>query len=207
MARSIRYCTSTPSSLQVGMSFQDCVSVTLVLYWMRSLSNTHSARTWPARQTSRFSEGLLTFDWVWLPTSCVAASPPDRYGREANFAPGFFSRNTVRTWSSRLEPVPPLLNGGFGPLAGAVNSFTFLCGSVGVFPTPNLLGGMMGTGLEPVPPILNGGLAPLAAAINSFTFLCGSVVLSHSTNWSSAMMDTGVSSRQLNGILADSGSM
>src|SRR5258708_25170737 len=57
MARSIRYCTSTPSSLQVGMSFQDCVSVTLVLYWMRSLSNTHSARTWPARQTSRFSEG------------------------------------------------------------------------------------------------------------------------------------------------------
>ena len=60
---------------------------------------------------------------------------------------------------------------------------------------------------EPVPPILNGGLAAFAAATNSLTFLYGSVVLSHSTNWSSAMTDTGVSSRQLNGILADSGSM
>ncbi len=66
---------------------------------------------------------------------------------------------------------------------------------------------MWSSRLEPVPPILNGGFAALAAAINSFTFLWGSVVLSHSTNWSSAMMETGVSSRQLNGILADSGSM
>ena len=61
--------------------------------------------------------------------------------------------------------------------------------------------------LEPVPPILNGGLAALAASTNSLTFLCGIVVLSHSTNWSSAVTATGVRSRQLNGILADSGSM
>ena len=59
----------------------------------------------------------------------------------------------------------------------------------------------------PVPPILNGGSAALAAATNSFTFLYGSVVLSHSTNSSIAMTDTGVRSRQLNGILAASGSM
>src|SRR5947208_14225860 len=129
---------------------------------MRSLENTHSGRTWPARHTSRFSDGLFTFEAVWLPTSCVAASPPDLYGRYANLAPVFFSRTTVRTWSSRLEPVPP---------------------------------------------ILNGGLAFLAAAITSFTLLWGSVVLSHSTNWSSAMTDTGVSSRQLNGFLAEGGSM
>src|SRR5258708_39941139 len=129
---------------------------------MRSLSNTHSARPCPPRQTSRFSDGLLTFDWVWLPTSCVAASPPDLYGRYANFAPVFFSRNTVRTWSSRLDPVPP---------------------------------------------ILNGGLAFFAASANSFTVLYGSWEFVHSTNWSSAITETGVSSRQLNGIFADSGSM
>src|SRR5258706_14042523 len=144
------------------MSFHDMVSVTLALYWMRSLSNTQSARTCPARQTSRFSEGLLTFDWVCSPTSWVAASPPDLYGREANLAPVFFSRKTVRTWSSRLEPVPPILKGGF---------------------------------------------AAFAASANSFTLLYGSCELVHSTNWSSAMTETGESSRQLNGILADSGSM
>src|SRR5258708_31816265 len=113
MARSSRYCTWTPSSLQVGMSFHDIESVTLVLYWMRSLSNTHSARTWPARQTSSFSEGVLTFDWVWLPTSCVAASPPDRYGREADVAPGLLPGNTVWMWSSRLRPGTALLNSRF----------------------------------------------------------------------------------------------
>ena len=59
---------------------------------------------------------------------------------------------------------------------------------------------------EPVPPILNGELAALAAAMNSFTVF-GPAALSHSTNWSSATTDTGVSSRQLNGIFADSGSM
>src|SRR4029078_10140066 len=101
MARSIRYCTSTPCSLQVGMSFHDWVSVTLFLYCMRSLSNTQSARTWPARQTSRFSDGLLTFDCVWLPTSCVAASPPDLYGKEGNLAPVLFSLHTVDTWATR----------------------------------------------------------------------------------------------------------
>src|SRR6202008_1224974 len=104
MALSIRYCTSTPCSLQVGMSFHDWVSVTLFLYWIRSLSNTQSARTWPARQTSRFSDGLLTFDWVWLPTSWVAASPPDLYGREGNLGPGFFSMETVGAGGSRFEP-------------------------------------------------------------------------------------------------------
>src|SRR4030081_847394 len=128
------------------MSFHDCLSVTLVLYWMRSLSNTQSARTWPARQTSRFSEGLLTFDWVWLPTSWVAASPPDLYGREGDFAPGFFSRNTVRMWSSRLEPVPPILNGGLAPLAAAMNSFTFLWGSVVLSQSTNWSSAMIGSG-------------------------------------------------------------
>src|SRR5262249_3590650 len=49
MARSIKYSTSTPCSLQVGMSFHDMVLVTLLLYCMRSLSNTQSGRTWPAR--------------------------------------------------------------------------------------------------------------------------------------------------------------
>src|SRR4029079_5838120 len=129
---------------------------------MRSLSKTHNARTCPARQTSRFSDGLLTLAAVWLPTSCVAASPPDLYGRYANLAPGFFSRKTVRTWSSRLEPVPP---------------------------------------------ILNGGLAALAAAENSFTFLYGSCVFVQRMNSSIASTETGVRSRQLNGILAVSGSM
>src|SRR6185369_5411562 len=108
--------------------FHDCVSVTFVLYEMRSRSNTHSARTWPARHTSRFSEGLLTFDAVWLPTSCVAASPPDLYGRYANFAPVFFSMNAVMTWSSRRDPVPPILNGGFAALAASRNSFVVLYG-------------------------------------------------------------------------------
>ena len=60
--------------------------------------------------------------------------------------------------------------------------------------------------LEPVPPILNGELAAFAAAMNSFTVF-GPAALSHSTNWSSAITETGVSSRQLNGIFADSGSM
>ena len=55
---------SRPSSLQVGISFHDIVSVTFVLYAIRSLSNTHSARTCPARHTSRFSDGLFTFDAV-----------------------------------------------------------------------------------------------------------------------------------------------
>src|SRR3954454_24038308 len=144
------------------MSCHDIVSVTLLAYPMRSFEKTHSGRTWPARQTSRFSDGLFTLDAVWLPTSCVAASPPDLYGRYANLAPVFFSRKTVRTWSSRLEPVPP---------------------------------------------ILNGGLAFFAASANSFTVLYGSWLLVHSTNWSSAITDTGESSRQLNGIFAESGSM
>src|SRR3954463_4350192 len=109
------------------MSFHDCVSVTLLLYWMRSLSNTQSARTWLARHTSRFSDGLFTLDCVWLPTSCVAASPPDLYGRYANFAPVFFSRNTVSTWSSRFEPVPPILNEFF--FASSMNSFVVLAGT------------------------------------------------------------------------------
>src|SRR5215469_2119260 len=128
---------------------------------MRSLSNTQSARTCPARHTSRFSDGLLTLDSVWPPTSWVAASPPDLYGRYENFAPVFCSMNTVSTWSSRLEPVPP---------------------------------------------ILNGELAAFAAAMKSFTLL-GPLALSHSTNWSSAITETGVSSRQLTGILADSGNI
>ena len=79
-------------------------------------------------------------------------------GQIENFAPVFFSMKTVRIWSSRLEPVPP---------------------------------------------ILNGGLAFFAASTNSFTDFSGIVVLSHSTNWSKAVTATGVSSRQLNGILAE----
>jgi len=63
------------------MSFHDWVAVTLVLYCMRSLENTQKACTCPARQTSRFSDGLFTFEAMWLPTSWVAASPPDLYGR------------------------------------------------------------------------------------------------------------------------------
>src|SRR5881394_749495 len=97
---------------------------------MRSFEKRQSGRTWPARHTSRFSEGLFTLEAVWLPTSCVAASPPDLYGRYANLAPVFFSRKTVRTWSSRLEPVPPILNGGLAALAAATKSFTFAYGSV-----------------------------------------------------------------------------
>src|SRR6185369_15322579 len=162
IARSIRYSTSRPSSLHVGMSLHDCESVTLVLYEMRSLSKTHNARTCPARQTSRFSDGLLTLAAVWLPTSWVAASPPDLYGRYANFAPVFFSMKTVSTWSSRFDPVPPILNGG--------SDF-------------------------------------FAASMNSFVVLYGSVALVHSTNSSSAVTATGVSSRQLKGIFAESGSM
>src|SRR6185312_17145522 len=130
MARSIWYETSRPSLGQVGMSFHDIDPATLFLYWMRSFENTHSARTWPALHTSRFSDGLFTLEAVWLPTSCVAASPPDLYGRYANFAPVFFSMKTVSTWSSRLEPVPPILKGGLAALAAATNSLTFLYGSV-----------------------------------------------------------------------------
>src|SRR5258706_548844 len=92
------------------MSFHDRVSVTFVLYCMRSFENTQSARTWPARHTSRFSEGLFTLEAVWPPTSCVAASPPDLYGRYANLAPVLFSMKTVRTGSSRFQPVPPIFN-------------------------------------------------------------------------------------------------
>src|SRR5512142_221960 len=96
---------------------------------MRSLEKTHSAFTWPALHTSRFSEGLFGFDWMWLPTSCVAASPPPLYGRYANLAPVFFSRKTVRTLSSRLEPVPPILKGGFAFFAASMNSFVVLAGT------------------------------------------------------------------------------
>src|SRR4051812_5552080 len=148
MARSIRYCTSTPCSLQVGMSFHDCVSVTLLLYWIRSLSNTHSARTWFARHTSRFSDGLLTLAWVWLPTSCVAASPPDLYGRYANLAPVFFSMNTVSTWSSRREPVPPILKGGFAVLAASMNSLVVLYGICAVSHSTNSSSAMTDTGVR-----------------------------------------------------------
>src|ERR1044072_4902948 len=96
---------------------------------MRSFENRHSGTTWPARHTSRFSDGLFTLDCVVSPTSCVAPSPPDLYGRYANLAPVFFSRNTVRTWSSRLEPVPPILNCGLALFAAAANSLTDLSGS------------------------------------------------------------------------------
>src|SRR5689334_4112318 len=108
------------------MSFQDMLPATFALYEMRSLAKRQRGRTWPARHTSRFSLGLFTLEAVWLPTSWVAASPPDLYGRYANLAPVFFSRKTVRTWSSRFEPVPPILNGGLAALAAAANSFTFL---------------------------------------------------------------------------------
>ena len=54
--------------------------------------------------------------------------------------------------------------------------------------------------------VLNGELAALAAAMKSFTVF-GPSALSHNTNWSIATTDTGVSSRQLKGIFADSGSM
>src|SRR3954453_18596906 len=114
---------------------------------MRSFENTQSGRTWPARHTSRFSEGLFTFDAVWLPTSCVAASPPDLYGRYANFAPVFFSRNTVRTGSSRLEPAPPLLHRGLGAFAAGINSFTFLCGSVVLSHSTNSSSAITDTGV------------------------------------------------------------
>src|SRR5882724_7535536 len=86
MARSMRYSTSRPSSLHVGTSFHDMLPATLVLYSMRSLSKTQSARTWPARHTSRFSDGLLTFEAVWLPTSWVAPVPPILKGGVAAFA-------------------------------------------------------------------------------------------------------------------------
>src|SRR4029079_8821306 len=144
------------------MSCHDMSPATFALYWMRSFEKRQSGRTWPARHTSRFSDGLLTLEAVWLPTSCVAASPPDLYGRYANLAPVFFSMKTVSTWSSRFEPVPPILNGG--------SDF-------------------------------------FAASTNSFVFLYGSVALVQSTNSSSAVTATGVSSRQLNGIFAESGSM
>ena len=42
--------------------------------------------------------------------------------------------------------------------------------------------------------------------MKSFTVF-GPATLSHNTNWSIAITETGVSSRQLNGIFADSGSM
>ena len=61
--------------------------------------------------------------------------------------------------------------------------------------------------LLPVPPILKGGLAAFAALMKSLTFASGIVVLSHNTNSSSAVTATGVRSRQLNGILADSGNI
>src|SRR5215831_1359885 len=130
------------------MSFHDCLSVTLLLYSMRSLSNTHSARTCPARHTSRFSDGLLTFDCVWLPTSWIAASPPDLNGRYRNFAPVRFSMKTVSTWSSRLEPVPPILNGGLALFAAATNSFTFLYGSVVLFQSTNWSNAITDTGVR-----------------------------------------------------------
>src|SRR5579862_5185627 len=126
IARSIWYVTSRPSEGQVGMSFHDCVSVTLPLYCMRSLEKTQSARTWFARHTSRFSDGLFTLEAVWPPTSCVAASPPDLYGRYANLAPVFFSMKTVSTLSSRFDPVPPILNSGFALFAAAMNSLVVL---------------------------------------------------------------------------------
>ena len=50
-------------------------------------------------------------------------------------------------------------------------------------------------------------LAAFAAAMKSLTFASFIVVLSHNTNSSKAVTATGESSRQLNGILADSGSM
>ena len=56
-----------------------------------------------------------------------------------------------------------------------------------------------------MPPILNGELAALAAAMKSFTVLGPDACPEHELV--SAITDTGVRSRQLNGILADSGSM
>ncbi|MNN06541.1 hypothetical protein D3C81_1193330 [compost metagenome] len=78
--RSIWYCTSSPASLQVGMSPQLCVAVTLPVYCMRDGANTHSARCSPARHWPIDSDGLFTLESMCLPESCVAASPPPLYG-------------------------------------------------------------------------------------------------------------------------------
>ncbi len=58
------------------MSDSAWLPVTLAVYSMRCVSNTHSARTWPARHCAMDSLGLLTLESMCLPTSCVLASPP-----------------------------------------------------------------------------------------------------------------------------------
>ena len=126
MARSIRNWTSSPSSLHVGISFHDMVSVTLVLCGDLSLSNTQSARTCSARQTPILRR-IADAGAVWLPTSWVAASLPDR-GEIREFRAGLFSMKTAERdprASSRCRPFNRV-----GGLAAAMNFFTDLYGSV-----------------------------------------------------------------------------
>ena len=54
----------------------------------------------------------------------------------------------VRTWSSRFEPVPPILNGGFAAFAAATNSFTFLYGSVVLSHSTNWSSAITDTGVR-----------------------------------------------------------
>ncbi|MNC91777.1 hypothetical protein D3C83_80920 [compost metagenome] len=70
----------SPDCLQVGMSAQDMVSVTLALYGSRFSSNTHRGFSLPPRQCATASIGLFTEESMCLPTSCTATAPPPLNG-------------------------------------------------------------------------------------------------------------------------------
>src|SRR5512142_2093592 len=92
------------------MSCHDMSLVTLALYGIRWVSNTHNGRSLPARHCATASIGLLTDESMCLPTSCTATSPPPLYGTYVNLAPVFCSISAVMIWSSCFDPVPPILN-------------------------------------------------------------------------------------------------
>jgi hypothetical protein len=76
----MRYSTSRPADLHVGMSPHAISLVTFSLYGSGFESKTHRGRRFPARHWATASMGLFTVESTCLPTSCVATSPPPLNG-------------------------------------------------------------------------------------------------------------------------------
>ena len=93
---------------------------------MRSLSNTQSATDLAGAPDFEILRRIVDVRRGVVADQLGRGLAAGLVGQVGELRAGLLFQNTVRTWSSRLEPVPPILNGGSAALAASANSFTVL---------------------------------------------------------------------------------
>src|SRR5207302_8610098 len=109
--RGCSYCEiASPCSTQVGTSLQPSLVVIFGPCGNRFGLKAQSGRCVPPRHCPRLSLGLLTWESIWPPASCTAASAPLLHGIYVNLTFAAFSIMRVSTSSVSLDCAPPILN-------------------------------------------------------------------------------------------------